>query len=353
MGSQSDESGGAPLAGITVVELAAEGPVPFAAKQLADLGASVLRIAAPFAGHDTLGIAPQFQFLLRDRRVQTLDLKRREDRETFHAIIADADVLLEGYRPGVATRLGVDPAACWAVNRRLIHAHVSGYGDSGPMASLPGHDINFIALSGLLSTLGRADGPPPPPQGLLADFGGGGTFLVIGVLAALLERQRTGRGSSFSVSMMAASAMLMAETYGLHAAGAWGSREENLFDGGAPFYDCYETSDARYMAVGALEPAFFANLMNGLGLDRQRFTQYDRSCWPELRNAISSRFASDTRDRWSAVFGSLHACVTPVLDLDEAPLHPQATANAIFDGERGCYGPTQPIRPLRSAPAGS
>lgn len=351
MGSQFDESGGGPLAGITVVELATEGPVPFAARQLADLGASVLRIAAPFAGHDTLGIASQFQFLLRDRRVQTLDLKRPEDRETFLAIIADADVLLEGYRPGVATRLGVDPAACWAVNTRLIHAHVSGYGDSGPLATLPGHDINFIALSGLLSTLGRADRPPPPPQGLLADFGGGGTFLVIGVLAALLERQRTGRGSSFSVSMMAASAMLMAETYGLHAAGAWGSREENLFDGGAPFYDCYATSDGRYMAVGALEPAFFANLMIGLELDPERFVQYDRACWPALRDAISSRFACDTRDRWSEVFGSLHACVSPVLDLNEAPLHPQSKANAVFNGESGHYEPTQPIRSLGRAPA--
>ena len=333
-----------PLTGIKVIELATEGPVPFAARQLADLGARVVRIGGPRPSHDTLGVPLQFQFLAKGRETITIDLKTDDGRAAFFSLLDDADVLLEGYRPGVASRLGIGAAECLASNPRLVHAHICGYGDKGALACLPGHDLNFIALSGLLSTLGRAPSPPVPPQGLLADFGGGGTFLVIGVLAALLERAKSGRGQAVSLSMVAASAMLMAETYGLHAAGSWGRRGENLFDGGAPLYDCYETSDGRYMAVGALEPKYFAKLLVMLRLESDQFIQYDRTCWGRLRKTLEAAFVRRTQEEWIETFAGIEACVTPVLDLDQAPSHPQNMLNAVFEEHEGIVEPASPLK---------
>ena len=315
-----DRSG--PLTGVRVVELAGLGPAPHAAMVLADLGADVIRIDRPDG--DQLDLPDGERVIRRGRRVITADLKDPQQRDEILDVIAHADVLIEGLRPGVTERLGLGPDECLAVNPRLVYGRMTGWGQDGPFAEEVGHDINYIGLTGALHAIGPADQPPPPPLNLVGDYGGGSMLLLVGILAALVERSASGRGQVIDAAMVDGTALLTQFTLSLRAAGLWSDeRAVNLLDGGAPFYATYACSDGGYVAVGSLEPRFFSALAEGLGLDdawtRRR---WDKAAWPELRAILTSTFASRTRDEWVAAFADTEACVTPVLTFDEAAAHP-------------------------------
>jgi alpha-methylacyl-CoA racemase len=331
-----------PLCGVRVIELAGLGPAPHAAMVLADLGADVVRIERP-AGPG-LDVAGMDTLLLRGRRTLTMDLKKDEDRDDLLSLLAVADVLVEGLRPGVAERLGIGPDACLAANPRLVYGRVTGWGQTGPMAGDVGHDINYIGLTGALHAMGSADRPPTPPLNVVGDFGGGSMLLLVGVLAALVEREGSGRGQVIDAAMVDGTALLSQLVLSLRSSGVWNQeRGDNLLDGGAPFYSTYRCSDGRYVAVGALEPRFFDALSDGLGLaPSYRDRRWDRLTWPELRAEMTARFATRERDAWVAHFSGTEACVTPVLDFEEAARHPHLVA-------RGTYLTDDGI--LRAAPA--
>ncbi|BCJ46438.1 CoA transferase [Actinoplanes ianthinogenes] len=318
------------LSGIRVVELAGLAPGPFGCMVLADLGADVVLVDRPGG---TGPLVPQAGPLQRGRRTVTLDLKSQDGRAGLLRLIEKADVLVEGYRPGVAERLGFGPERCAELNPRLVYGRMTGWGQDGPLAAAAGHDIDYLAIAGALEPLGRAGERPHAPINLLADFAGGGMLLAVGVLAALLERERSGRGQVVDAAMVDGSALLTTFLHGMLHAGQWrGGRGENLLDGGAPFYDTYQTADGGYVAVGALEPQFYAALLKGLGLDDDPDlpAQFDRGAWPELRRIFTERFLTRSRDAWAEVFDGLDACVSPVLSPAEAPGHPHNRARAAF-----------------------
>jgi alpha-methylacyl-CoA racemase len=327
-----------PLAGVRVVEMAALGPAPYGVMLLADLGADVVRVDRAADGEVKVGFEATMTGLSRGRRSIAVDLKTEAGRDVVRRLVASADVLVEGWRPGVAERLGLGPDDLREVNPRLVYARTTGWGQEGPLASTAGHDIGYAAIAGTLHTVGRADGPPPPPVNYLADFGGGGTFLAIGVLAALVERARSGQGQVVDTAMVDGAASQTAFLHGLLAMGAWtDEREANLLDGAAPFYDTYTCRDGRYLAVGAIEPQFFAALCAGLGLDPAEFPQHDRASWPDQKARIAAVIATRDRDEWAEVFADTDACVAPVLSLTEAPDHPHNLARGTFvevDGVR-------------------
>jgi alpha-methylacyl-CoA racemase len=327
-----------PLHGIRVIELASLAPGPFGCMMLADLGADVILVDRP-GGSALPGIPPRS--IQRGRRTVTLDLKTDAGMTDMLQLIGHADVLVEGFRPGVAERLGFGPEDCEKINPRLVYARMTGWGQDGPLAARAGHDIDYIALAGALEPLGRPGERPQPPMNLVGDFGGGGMLLAVGVLAALLERERSGRGQVVDAAMLDGSALLTSFVRGMIDAGAWSrSRGENLLDGGAPFYDTYTTADGGFMAVGALEPAFYRELLDGLGLDELALPgQYDRDGWPELRRVFTERFASRSRAEWTAVFDGTDACVVPVLSPAEAPGHPHNVARGTFEGADGVVQP--------------
>jgi alpha-methylacyl-CoA racemase len=316
-----------PLAGLRVLEFAGLGPGPFCAMLLADLGAEVLRI-------DRADVSPghRAEVLKRGRRSVAIDLKSPQGAAAALRLIDHADALIEGFRPGVMERMGLGPEPCLARNPRLAYGRMTGWGQDGPLAPTAGHDINYIALTGALWATGRADDPPPPPLNLVGDFGGGGMLLAVGLLAAILNARATGRGQVVDAAMTDGSALLMAMFHGMTAMGRWrNARGANLLDGAAPFYDSYRCSDGRYVAAGAIEPTFFAALLAGLGLDPARFAdRMDPARWPALKAEIAAAFATRTRDDWAASFAGGDACVTPVLDLDEAPAHPHNLARGTF-----------------------
>ena len=289
---------------------------------LADLGADVVRIDRPSGALDT-GAAEATDPMLRGRRRVAANLKDAEGRETLMRLVDHADVFIEGYRPGVAERLGVGPADCHERNPRLIYARMTGWGQEGPLARRAGHDINYISLTGALHAIGRAGEPPVPPLNLVGDFGGGSMLLVIGVLSALWESRISGRGQVVDAAMIDGAAILTQMVWGLLPSGAWSdARGENLLDGGAPFYNTYQCSDGRYVAVGAIEPKFYQALLSGLGLDRATLPdQYDRARWAELHGRLAEVFATRPRDEWSKVFAGTDACVTPVLAFGEVASH--------------------------------
>jgi alpha-methylacyl-CoA racemase len=328
MPTSPEESGSGPLVGVRVVELAAIGPVPFAAMLLSDLGADVIRVDRPGAGTGSLPVS----LTGRGRRSVVFDLKQHDGRDAALRLIATADVLVEGLRPGVTERLGVGPADCLARNRRLVYGRMTGWGQEGPLADRAGHDIDYIALSGALHSVGRPGQRPVPPLNLVGDYGGGALYLVVGVLSALIERAGSGRGQVVDAAMIDGAASLMTLFYEMRARGLLtGERGENLLDGGAPFYDTYETRDGGYVAVGALEPEFYSQLLATLEIDAAPLApQYDRSGWPQLRRTLAARFAAQTRDEWAAVFAGRDACVAPVLSLDEAPHHPHNVHRSTF-----------------------
>ncbi|CAN5134585.1 CaiB/BaiF CoA-transferase family protein [soil metagenome] len=319
-----------PLAGVRVLEIASLAPAPFACMVLGDLGAEVLRIDRVTSGGD-LDSPPGIP-LARGRRSVRVDLKHPDGLSTVLRLADAADVLIEGFRPGVAERLGFGPAVCEARNPRLVYGRMTGWGQDGPLAQRAGHDINYIAVAGVLEPIGRAGDRPLPPGNLVGDFGGGGMLLALGVVAALFEREHSGRGQVVDAAMTDGAALLSTFLHGMRLAGQWnGERGTNLLDGGAPFYDTYRTADERFVSVGALEPQFDAARLAGLGLAQADLPgQHDRAGWPVLREAFVEAFGQRTRDEWAAHFAETEACVFPVLTPAEAPAYPHNVARQTF-----------------------
>jgi alpha-methylacyl-CoA racemase len=315
---------GGPLAGVRVVELAGLGPAPFAAMVLADLGADVVRVERPAPANPDA----RWDVLNRGRRSIAVDLKHPDGVEVVLRLAKGADALVEGFRPGVAERLGIGPEPCADRNPRLVYGRMTGWGQDGPMAHLAGHDITYAAVAGALAHIGRAGQPPTPPLNLVADFGGGGMVLALGVVAAILAAQRTGRGQVVDAAMVDGVALLMAPFFPARRMGFWSDeRGSNMLDSGAPYYDAYECADRRYVAVGALEPQFYAELLAGLGLEPSTLPdQHDRAGWPTLRSAFAAAFASQPQAHWIEVFARHDACVAPVNTMEDAAVDPHLTA---------------------------
>jgi alpha-methylacyl-CoA racemase len=343
-----------PLHGLRVIELAGIGPGPMCAMLLADLGADVVRIDRLEPSGLGLAMDPKFDVTSRNRRSVALGLKTPAGVATALRLIDRADVLIEGFRPGVAERLGLGPQDCQARNPGLVYGRMTGFGQTGPLAMAAGHDLNYIALSGALHAIGSAGAKPVPPLNLVGDYGGGALYLAFGILAALFERQRSGLGQVVDAAMVDGAASLMSIFYGLQAGGQWDERQRgaNLLDGGAPFYDTYETADGRFVAVAALEPKFFAELARRVGLD-ERFVkrQYDRRLWPEMRQALAEALRQRTRDAWCNELEGSDACFAPVLSMSEAPHHAHALARGAFVEVGGVVQPSAAPRFDRCPPA--
>ena len=325
-----------PLDGVSVVEFAGIGPGPFCCMLLSDMGADVVRI-------DRKGRrAMAKDVTARGRRSVALDLKDANDVAVALALIEKANVLIEGFRPGVMERLGLGPDQASKVNPRLIYGRMTGWGQRGPLAHAAGHDINYIALSGALYAIGRMGQPPSPPLNLVGDYGGGALYLAMGVCAALYEAQRSGKGQVIDAAITDGTASLMGVMYGLRASGIWSDeRDANLLDGGAPFYDVYETADAKFIAIGALEPQFYAQLLDKLGLkdDPLFAAQMDRSQWPAMSAKVAAAVKTKTRDEWTALLEGTDACFAPVLTMAEAPAHPHNAARGAFVESEGLTQP--------------
>jgi alpha-methylacyl-CoA racemase len=316
-----------PLSDVRVIEIAGIGPGPFAAMLLSDLGADVVRVDR--AQSVERGFDPGWlEVLNRGRRSIGIDLKHPDGVETLLHMVEQADALMEGFRPGVAERLGIGPDACLARNPKLVYGRMTGWGQEGPYSQAAGHDINYISLAGALAHFGRAGGKPTPPMNIVGDFGGGGMLLAFGVVCAVLEARSSGEGQVVDAAMVDGSAALMAMTWGLRAMGVFEEKlGENVLDTGAPFYDTYETADGKFVSIGALEPQFYAELVERLGLSGEELpAQMDRSGWPKLRERFSEVFKSKTRDEWSAILEETDACFAPVLTMSEATDHPHIRA---------------------------
>ncbi|CAM5412858.1 MULTISPECIES: CaiB/BaiF CoA transferase family protein [Streptomyces] len=330
--------GQGPLTGVRVVELAGIGPGPFAAMLLADLGADVVRVDRP--GGTGLAIDTAYDITNRNKRSVIVDLKSPDGPARVLDLAARADILIEGYRPGVAERLGVGPEACHARNPALVYGRMTGWGQDGPLAERAGHDIAYIAVTGTLGMIGNPDEPPAVPANLVGDYAGGSLYLVVGVLAALHHARATGAGQVVDAAIVDGTTHLSAMIHGMLAAGGWQDRRgANLLDGGCPYYGTYETADGRYMAVGALEPQFYDEFLRLLGVEDFGSARKDFSLWGELRDAVAARFKSRTRDEWTAVFEGSDACVAPVLSLREAPRHPHLAARGTFTDHGGITQP--------------
>ncbi len=329
-----------PLAGLRIVELAGIGPAPFAGMLLADLGAEVLRVDRP-------GASPLFgehraDLLGRGKRSVAVDLKHPDGPAVVRRLAERADALIEGFRPGVAERLGIGPGECLAANPRLVYGRMTGWGQDGPLATTAGHDLAYLALTGILHAIGPAGGPPVPPLNVVGDYGGGGMLLAVGVLAALRHAAQTGVGQVVDAAILDGAALLATQVYGLLHSGLWhDSRGTNLLDGGAPNYAVYATADGRHLAVGPLEPQFWADLVDRLHLETGQLSPYRPEDWPELHERIAARIATRTRDEWLAVFDGSDACVAPVLSLREAAgnAHPHLAGRQTFVTAHGVAQP--------------
>ena len=341
-----------PLHGLRVVELASIGPGPMCAMLLADLGADVVRIDRLEPSGLGVPMKPRFDVNGRSRRSAALDLKSAAGVDAALRIIDGADVLIEGFRPGVAERLGLGPADCQARNPRLVYGRMTGFGQTGPLAHAAGHDLNYIALTGALDAIGTAGGSPVPPLNLVGDYGGGALYLAFGLMSALFERQTSGRGQVVDAAMVDGAASLMSMFHGMLAAGGWsGPRGGNLLDGGAPFYGVYETADGKHVSIGSLEPKFYAEMVRRLGLDEKFLRlQGDASQWPALREAIAAAVRTRTRDEWSALLEGTDVCFAPVLNLAEVHLHPHAVARGTYVEVAGVVQPGPAPRFDRSVP---
>ncbi|SFN59277.1 MULTISPECIES: CaiB/BaiF CoA transferase family protein [Actinomadura] len=323
--------GKGPLSGVRVIELAGIGPGPFAAMLLADLGADVIRVdrASTVRDGETAGGT---DFTNRGKRSIAIDLKNERGREVVLRLAEKSDILLEGFRPGVTERLGIGPDACLARNPRLVYGRMTGWGQEGPLSHTAGHDVGYIAVTGALHAIGRAGGPPQVPMNLLGDFAGGSMYLVVGVLSALLEARASGRGQVVDAAIVDGTAHLSTFIHGFLAGGLWEDRRGvNMLDTGAPWYDVYETADGLHMAVGAIEPQFYAEFLRLIGLDGEDLpAQHDRSGWPALRERFAAVFKTRTRDEWTEIFVPSDACVAPVLSMAEAAAHPYNTSRDVF-----------------------
>jgi len=329
-----------PLDGVRILEIAGIGPGPFAAMMLSDMGAYVVRIDRAGAVRPVVGGSSK-DVLNRGRRSIGLDLKRPEGLEVLLRLVGEAEALVEGFRPGVMERLGAGPEVCLARNPRLVYGRMTGWGQQGPLAHAAGHDINYIALAGALEPIGRRGAPPTPPLNLVGDFGGGGMLLAYGVVCALLEAGRSGRGQVVDAAMVDGAALLMGFFHGLRAMGVWkDERGANLLDSGAHFYDVYETSDGRYVSVGSIEPQFYAELIEKLGLAGEELpAQMARDEWPAFKERVADLFRSRTRDEWCEIMEGSDVCFAPVLSMSEAPGHPHNVARGTFTEVDGLVQP--------------
>lgn len=319
-----------PLTGLTVLEMSAIGPVPLAGQLMADLGAKVIVVDRASTKN------PAEDINRRNKQSVALNLKLTDGRDTFMRLVETADVLIEGFRPGVMERLSLSPEECHQRNRRLIYARMTGWGQDGPLSQTAGHDINYLAISGALHAIGSDGEPPTPPLNLVADYAGGAMFLIMGVLAAAHERQQSGKGQVIDAAMTDGVPSIMGFIQNLYAANQWlPNRQSNMLDGGAPYYRCYQTIDNKYLSVGAIEPQFFKVFLNLAGLsDSELAMQNDRSEWPAMHRRFEAHFKNQTRDEWMHRFEGSDACVAPVLDFEEAPQHPHNLAREVFNGSR-------------------
>jgi alpha-methylacyl-CoA racemase len=331
-----------PLANVRVIELAALGPAQFAAGLLGDLGAEVVRIDRIESAGLGVAMPPVYDFYNRSKQSLAVDLKSAEGKALVLDMIGNADILIEGFRPGVAERIGLGPDACTARNPGLIYARMTGWGQEGPLAHTAGHDINYLALTGALHCIGNAGEPPVPPLNLVADLGGGAMYLVTGVLAALHARNQSGEGEVIDVAMVDGVSNLMSQFYSFRQQGMWSlEKENNVVDGGAPFYGTYQTLDGKYLAVGAIEKKFYDQLIEGMGLDALALpNQNDRDSWPGMRDQFASIFKTKSREEWLEIFSGKEACVSPVLDMDEAMTDPHMQQREVFTQLNGVVHPS-------------
>jgi alpha-methylacyl-CoA racemase len=329
-----------PLSGLRILEIAGIGPGPFAGMMLADHGAEVIRIERPNTPPGVTAITTDI--LQRSRRAVAIDLKKPEGAAILRDLARTADGLIEGFRPGVMERLGLGPDVLLADNPKLVFGRMTGWGQTGPLARTAGHDIDYIAIAGALHAYGRAGEKPTPPINMVGDFGGGGMFLAFGMVSAILHAQRTGQGQVVDCAMVDGAAVLMSMIWSFRAAGFWrDERGVNMLDTGAHFYDTYETADSKHLAVGAIEPQFYAELrrLAGLAEDSDLDNQMDPSAWPTLKDKLAATFATRTRDEWTAIFDGTDACVAPVLSMNEAPHHPHNAARSTFVEQGGITQP--------------
>ena len=328
-----------PLEGLKLLEISGIGPGPYCAMVLADMGAEVIRIVRP--GPDPFVSNPAGDLLSRGRRSLGLDLKHPDGVATLLRLVERADGLFEGFRPGVMERLGLGPEVCLDRNPRLVYGRMTGFGQDGPLAQAAGHDINYIALAGVLAHIGRRDQPPTPPINLIGDFGGGGLLLAFGMVCALLERVRSERGQVVDAAMVDGAAALMTIFHAAQQSGFWSdARGDNMLDGGAPFYDAYETKDGRYVSIGSIEPRFYAELLERTGLDAEELpAQMDRAGWDRVRDRLTTIFKSKTRDEWCALLEGSDVCFAPVLTMAEAREHPHNRARGLFVEVEGVAQP--------------
>lgn len=323
----------APLAGLRIIEIAGIGPGPFCGMMLADHGAEVIRIDRPGGVQAGLGVDSRRDVMLRSRRSISIDLKNEAGVAIVRALTATADGLIEGFRPGVMERLGLGPDPLTAANPRLVYGRMSGWGQDGPYAHAPGHDINYIAIAGALDAIGRAGGKPTPPLNLVGDFGGGGLLLAFGMVTAMLAAKTTGQGRVVDCAMSEGASILMAGIWSMKANGLWnGERGSNILDGGAPFYDTYETADGKYIALGSIEEKFYGRLREVLDFanDPEFDRQLDRTVWPSIAAKITNRIKTRTRAEWCTLLEKEEVCFAPVLSADEAPQHPHNAARGAF-----------------------
>jgi alpha-methylacyl-CoA racemase len=339
------------LSGIRVIELGGIGPAPFCGMLLAEMGAEVIRVDRP--SEVTHGLEPLRMMVGRSKKAIGLDLKSAGGIGVLHRLLVTTDVLIEGFRPGVLERLGLGVDVLEAINPILVIGRMTGWGQTGPYESMAGHDINYISMSGALGAIGRSGERPVPPLNLVGDYGGGALYLTVGVLAALVERAASGKGQVIDAAMVDGATSLMTPVYQLFGMGRWKTeRESNLLDGAAPFYDTYETADGKAMAVGALEEPFYRVFIEGLGLDLDSLPdRNDPSTWPDLKRVFTSVFKAKTRDEWEKIFTATDACVTPVLDMAEAQIHPTNTERNVFTTADGLIQPAPAPRFSRTGSA--
>jgi len=342
-----------PLQGIKAVELAGIGPGPMCAMLLADLGANVVRVDRTEASGLGIPMDHRYEVTSRNRRSIAVDLKQAQGRDAVLRLIDGADVLIEGFRPGVAERLGLGPEVCSKRNARLVYGRMTGFGQDGALAHAAGHDLNYIALTGALHAIGPRDGKPLPPLNLVGDYGGGALYLAMGVLAALVERQTSGKGQVVDAAMVEGAASLMSAFYGLHKAAKWSDRRaDNVLDGGAPYYNVYETADRGYVSIAAIENKFFAELAQRIGLEETYVKQQnDRSLWPQLQNRLAEIFRTKTRAQWCELLEGSDACFAPVLSIAEAPSHRHNVSRKVFVEVGGFAQPAPAPRFSRTPPA--
>ena len=342
-----------PLKGYRVIEMAGIGPAPFCAMLLADLGAEVIRVdRREKADLGVAGREPKFEVLLRGRQSIAVDVKSTAGQDVVRRLVRDADALIEGFRPGVMERLGLGPDDLARINPRLVFGRMTGFGQDGPMAPRAGHDINYIALSGVLNHIGRAGEPPLHPLNLVGDYGGGGMYLAFGVVCAILEAQKSGKGQVVDACMIDGSASLMAMVHGMWSEGVWAeARGTNMLDSGAPWYNCYETQDGKWISIGSIEKRFYADLIARLGLGNEKLpAQHDRAGWPVLKARFTAIFKSKTRSEWEVVFAGSDACFAPVLSISEVAAHPHNVERGTFVTRDGVQQPAPAPRFSRTVP---